>query len=380
MVILGACSPTPPLNADTPQGPTTPPQLPIDESTIRLNQIQMIGSHNSYHMAPSEQILGLLGSLSALAPGIASELGDPALLNYTQPPMTTQLQRGLRTFELDVFADNQGGRFSNPLLPEIFNLAGPRPTGMDQPGMKVLHIQDLDFMSRCPTLIGCLEEMKTWSNSNPGHLPIIINIELKDDPLPEPFDATPIEPFDQANLDRLDAEIRSVLADRLITPDDVRGDSVDLRSALTEHGWPTLAESRGRFLFFMDNANKRDLYLQDHPSLAGRVMFTSSGEGQPDGAILKVNDPGDGSTIRSLVEQGYIVRTRADDDVTKPSVTQRDTAFASGAQVIHSDFPQGQAAANGYTVTFGTSPAARCNPVNTTPTLCSAAAAALRHG
>jgi electron transfer flavoprotein alpha subunit len=41
----------------------------------------------------------------------------------------------------------------------------------------------------------------------------------------------------------------------------------------------------------MDNADKRALYLDGHPSLAGRVMFTSSGEGQPDGAIVKENDP-----------------------------------------------------------------------------------------
>ncbi|MEZ5310536.1 MAG: Ca2+-dependent phosphoinositide-specific phospholipase C [Microthrixaceae bacterium] len=68
----------------------------------------------------------------------------------------------------------------------------------------------------------------------------------------------------------------------------------------------------------MDNANKRDLYLDGHPSLSGRVLFTSSGESQPDGAILKMNDPGDGSAIRHLVEDGYIVRTRADDDVTEP--------------------------------------------------------------
>lgn len=380
ILLLGACTPSPPLNADSGNVPSAAPDLPRDDSGIRLNQIQLLGSHNSYHVAPSEQILGWLGTFAALAPGIAAELGDPALLNYTHPTITTQLERGLRTFELDVFADSSGGRFAHPLLPELLNLGGPRPTGMDQPGMKVLHIQDIDFMSRCPTLIDCLTEMRAWSDGHPGHLPVIINVELKDDPLPDPFAATAIEPFDAANMDRLDAEIRSVLGDRLLTPDDVRGDAPDLRTALADRGWPTLRQSRGRFLFFMDNANKRTEYLAGHPSLAGRVMFTSSGEGQPDGAILKVNDPGDGSLIRSLVEAGYIVRTRADDDVTHPKVSQRDSAFASGAQVIHSDFPQGQAAADGYTVSFGTSPAARCNPVNTSAELCRAAAAALRRG
>ena len=124
--------------------------------------------------------------------------------------------------------------------------------------------------------------------------------------------------FDGAQLDAVDTEITGVLGDRLITPDDVRGSAADLRTAVQTTGWPTVADSRGKFLFFMDNANKRDLYLQGHPSLQGRAMFTSSGEGQPDGAVLKVNDPGDGSRIRALVEAGYLVRTRADADVVSP--------------------------------------------------------------
>ncbi|MEI2638596.1 MAG: Ca2+-dependent phosphoinositide-specific phospholipase C [Microthrixaceae bacterium] len=76
--------------------------------------------------------------------------------------------------------------------------------------------------------------MREWSDANPKHLPIIINIELKDDELPEPFNGTQIEPFDGANLDAVDGEIRSVLGDRLITPDDVRGTHSDLRTAITD--------------------------------------------------------------------------------------------------------------------------------------------------
>ena len=177
-------------------------------------------------------------------------------------------------------------------------------------------------------------------------------------------------------FDALDAELRTAVGDRLITPDDVRGTAVDLRTAVTTTGWPTVAASRGKFLFFMDNEGKRDGYLEGHPSLEGRVMFTSSGFGQPDEAILKVNDPGDGTEIRSLVQQGFIVRTRADDDVINPSPYQRDTALASGAQLVHSDFPTGEAQfGSGYIVSFGTRVQARCNPVTTTAATCQPAAA-----
>ncbi len=165
-------------------------------------------------------------------------------------------------------------------------------------------------------MIACLDQLRDWSDANPSHLPIVINLELKEGALPAPFDLTPITPFDSTELDGVDAEIRSVLGDRLITPDDVRGDAADLRSAIESDGWPTVAETRGRFLFFLDNAGATEArYLDGHPSLAGRVLFTSAGEGRADGAVLKVNDPGDGTRIRSLVEDGYLVRTRADADV-----------------------------------------------------------------
>lgn len=139
----------------------------------------------------------------------------------------------------------------------------------------------------------------------PGHLPVVVNLELKGDGLPEPLVGTPVLPFDSDLLDSLDAVLRAELGDRLITPDDVRDGAADLNTAITSTGWPTLAESRGKVLFFMDNADLHDSYLAGHPSLEGRVMFTSSGEGEPDGAILKINGPGDGSQIADLVAQGY---------------------------------------------------------------------------
>lgn len=353
------------------------PTVPVGDDQVRLNELQFIGSHNSYKLAPHPQVLQWLMFGASAVPEVGAALGDPIQLNYEHEPLPTQLERGLRTFELDVFADPEGGAFSRPALNELLQLGLPRPTGLDEPGLKVLHVQDIDERSSCPTLIACLDQLRVWSDANPAHLPIVINLELKEGALPAPFDLTPITPFDSTELDGVDAEIRSVLGDRLITPDDVRGDATDLRSAIESDGWPTVAESRGRFLLFLDNAGATEArYLDGHPSLAGRVLFTSAGEGRPDGAVLKVNDPGDGTRIRELVEDGYLVRTRADADVVSPSVEQRDSALASGAQIVHSDFPAGRVQhPGGYVVSFGTRVAARCNPVLTTPTTCSPAAA-----
>jgi hypothetical protein len=371
-VVAVAC--TPPS-----EGPGEPePSTPVGDDAIGLHQLQYLGSHNSYKVRPSLGLLVALGLGAAAVPELVGTGLDPAQLNYGHRPLTEQLNSGIRSFELDIWADPTGGRFAAPLAAQL--LGQPYPPGMVEPGFKVLHIQEIDYLSTCPTLVDCLQEMKAWSDAHPGHLPITINLELKQSPLPAPFDVTPIQEFDAAQLDELDATVRSVLGDRLITPDEVRGTAPDLRTAVTEPGsgggWPSVADSRGRFLLFMDNAGTlAQRYLDGHPSLQGRPLFTSDGFSRPDGAVLKVNDPGDGSTIAALVEQGFLVRTRADADVVNPG-TDRAAALASGAQMVHTDFPAGEPQfGTGYTVAFPTRVQARCNPVNTTPATCTPAAA-----
>lgn len=366
MAVLGACTmPAPPVEPAAPEG----------DDLVGLNELQYLGTHNSYIVGPSLGLLNVLAIGANLFPDLAGSGLDPAQLNYGHRPLSQQLASGLRTFELDLFADPEGGRFASPLAAELLN--EPYPTGVDQPGTKVLHIQEINYLSTCPTLVACLGELRTFSDANPAHLPIIVNLEMKEDALPAPFDVTPITPFDTTQLAVVESEIASVLGDRLITPDEVRGDAADLSTAVTTTGWPSVADARGRFLFFVDNPGAvQDRYLDLHPNLQGALMFTSAGFGAPHAGVLKVNDPGDGTEIRSLVEQGYLVRTRADADVVNPSVSQRDRALTSGGQVVHSDFPKGEPKfGTGYVVEFPTRVQARCNPVLTTPETCGPAVA-----
>jgi hypothetical protein len=72
---------------------------------VRINELQFIGSHNSYHagFAPSE------------AEFMRSHSPDSfAGLNYSHPSLTRQLNDGVRQIELDIFADREGGRFARP--------------------------------------------------------------------------------------------------------------------------------------------------------------------------------------------------------------------------------------------------------------------------
>lgn len=206
-------------------------------------------------------------------------------------------------------------------------------------------------------------------------MPIAILIEVKTDPIPDPLNigfVTPL-PVGPAELDVLDAEIRSVFKDRhTIDPEEVRGRSKTLEESVLAGNWPSLARSRNKAMFALINDDSiRDDYVAGHPSLDGRVMFANSTVGQPEAAFFNIDDAiGSQEEIRSLVEAGYIVRTRADRDTVEGRTgdTRRlEAALASGAQWISTDYPVADLAFVDYSAAIPDGDPARCNPVNTGP-------------
>ncbi len=345
-----------------------PSGRPVNAATgdLRINQIQVVGSHNSYHLAASAKETEVRRSFIGA--------GDD-LMQYTHAPLPEQFQRQkVRQIELDLFRDDAGGAYAEPLLRTAAG-EGPHDPAMDQPGTKVLHVQDVDYRSNCLTLVACLEAVESWSDANPSHMPIAILLELKDSEVP--FSGFPFvvpAPWDGPAMDALDQEILDVVPrDQIITPDDVRGSHATLEEAvLAGDGWPTLEASRGKVLFLMDNGGGyRTDYLAGHPTLEDRVMFTNAEPGQDDAAFVKVNDPrGNVERIQDLVADGYVVRTRADADTREAregDTSGREAAFASGAQWVSTDYPTASYAAafgTGYVVEVPGGTVARCNPVN----------------
>lgn len=336
---------------------------PIDD--LRINQIQVVGSHNSYHDVASPAESDLRRSL----------IGDAEdLLLYDHVPLPEQFQtQKIRQIELDVFRDDAGGKYANPLIRAAAG-EGPYDPAMNEPGTKVLHVQDVDYRSNCLSLVACLQAVEGWSDANPTHMPIAIMLELKDDEVP--FDGFPFvvpDPWNAAAMNALDAEIRTVMdPSDMITPDDVRDGAATLEQAVLSTGWPTLGDSRGKVMFLMDNGGGyRTDYLAGHPTLEGRVMFTNASPGDPDAAFVKVNSSRENvAYIQGLVAAGYVVRTRADSETIEAregDTSARDAAFASGAQWVSTDYPVASYAepfGTGYVVEIPGGTVARCNPVN----------------
>lgn len=307
-------------------GPEPDPPIPFEyarDDTLRMDQLQLVATHNSYRIMPEGMTI--------------------TALQYDHPPLDVQLrEQGARGFELDIRYDAELDTFV------------------------VYHLPVIDELTHCPRLVDCLRALEKWSRKRPGHHPLFVQIEPKDG---LPADAEPL-------VSKLEQEILSVWPrSRIVTPDDVRGDSPTLAAALASDGWPTLGETRGKIVFFVDDTSSfRDGYTRGGKDLDGRLMFVDSDPGDPFGGFAVINDPIGGATsIAAALAANFIVRTRADGDNIEPlagDTTRRDAALSSGAQVVSTDYPVAKPGVNFVVELPGGAPS-RCNPV-TAPAECAA--------
>lgn len=291
---------------------------PMD-TTLRMNDVQVKATHNSYHVE---------------TPG-----NGVAEWHYTHAPFDVQLDaQGVRSFELDLHRNADDGTF------------------------EVFHIPRLDEGSRCRKFKDCLAALKTWSDANPGHAPLFVMIEPKEEAAPDA----------EEYFNAMEQEVLSVWPrDWIVAPDDVQKDASTLRAAVTGAGWPLLGDVRGTVLFFLnDAANFRDKYTRGGTSVKNRLMFPQAiDENDPLAAIFVLNNPvGDGPAITSAVTHGFIVRTITDGyDGIDPAIVS--AALATGVQILSTDHPAPADAAQvgdvALTIPDGTP--SRCNPVLAVP-------------
>ncbi|WP_336704624.1 phosphatidylinositol-specific phospholipase C1-like protein [Chryseobacterium indologenes] len=332
----------------------------LDE--LKINEIQVIGSHNSYKKAILPEVYHYLSQKDTLK--------VLPRIQYEHIPIPQQLDLGLRNLEIDVYADSQGGKYAHPKILDLVKTSEPfNPEGkMKKPGYKMIHVTDIDYQTWYYTLEDCLKDLKKWSDQHPDHDPVFITLEPKDGKANQ-FGTEP-EHYTSKLFDDLDHELKKYLGkDKIITPDDIRGSYTTLNEAALNKNWPKVKEVKGKFLFVLDNnGENRDLYAKDHPSLKGRMIFTNSTPGTPESAVLFMNEPQkDGTAIKDLVKKGYIIRTRADADTMearREDYSRFEKAKESGAQIITTDYyyPSKLFKSN-YKVSFGNNTYERKNPV-----------------
>lgn len=364
----------------------------------KINRIQVLGTHNSYARPVDPRVLAYADQLAKeryekqmaalpaeeqarLKESHPNRMTVAEGLKYDHPVFPVQLDAGLRSLEIDVYYDPAGGRFANPAAYSFFrakgitDLADYDRTGLDKPGFKVLHVSDFDVRSHYPTFRAALAELKKWSDANPGHVPIFIQLEAKESAASIFPNSAEVLKFDEKAYADLDKEIFEGLGrDKLITPDDIRGNYKTLREAALAQNWPTLEKARGKIMFMLlgrglAKDGKTQGYAFGHPNLEKRAMFLYAKPEEDFAAVLLMDNAiTRQEEIQKHVKMGYIVRSRSDIETYEAKVndkTRANAAFSSGAQVVSTDFFRpGNGYGTDYYVQIPGGGPARMNPVN----------------
>jgi len=358
IVLAAAAALSPLCDLEKPSGEPGCRREAID--ALRMNDIQTVGTHNSYKLAISPAQMALIR---------ASDPRQADGLDYAHPPLRDQLNAGARQLELDVLNDPDAGRYASPLAMKMANDQPYDLEPLKKPGLKVMHAQDIDYRSNCPLFADCLKEVRAWSKAHPDHLPLLILINLKEGGLMNVPGAVVAAPFDAKAMDLVDAEIRSVFSEgELITPDKVQGEHATLRGAVLAGAWPKLAKARGKVMFALDAPPEQvALYRGARSSLEGRVMFVNTDEASAAAGYITLNEPKlEGARIQAAVRAGLIVRTRADADTMEARAndrTRQEAAFASGAQYVSTDYMRPDGRLGAYQARLPGDAVARPNPL-----------------
>ena len=265
------------------------------KSVLTINQLQAVGTHNSYHIA---------------LPRPASPSH-----NYSHQPLSRQLiKQGIRQFEFDIYWN-------------------------EAQGFEVFHRHD-DPLTTCTRLTDCIRALRDASDAVPSHHVIFVLVQPKN-----AFAGLAADTY----LQRLDNDILSAWPrSRIVTPGEVQGDYPTLRAAVLGGAWPTIDATRGKAVFvLLDKEHVYNAYTSNRTSLAGRVMFATSPDTTDDvAAVLSIDDPIlNYLKIRKAVKQGFIVRVRADTGGTANIEYKLNTwlrfraGLGAGAHFLSTDFP-----------------------------------------
>lgn len=317
-----------------------------NNDTIAINKLQFLGSHNSYRIKNDT----LWNELNRWKHPFTKTFVTNSW-NYTHLPLDTQLTKyGIRSLELDIYYDPQGGRYYKQKgNKKIKNSVNSNIEDLNKPGLKVMHVPDYDYKTHHYLFKDALQTVKNWSDKNPNHEPLFIMVEMKDLQFMKfffPFKNTKTLSFDKSAVETIDQEIEEVFgvgSNKIIVPDSLRKNYTTLRESILKSGWPTMKESRGKIFFvLMGSKNGLKNYLKEHENLSGRKMFVFTDENNTNAAFIKIGNPKKKfSKIQNLVKQGFIVRTRTDAggrEARKENYERSEAAFESGAQIISTDF------------------------------------------
>lgn len=315
---------------------------------IQLNEIRIIASHNSYKDYPHQKVLRFLDKIK----NKLGEENDPKQMDYGHVSLKDQLSNyGVRGFELDVYHDPKGKLFRKRKINAfIFGLKQRvRNPKIKIPGFKLIHIPDVDYETNYILLKDALIEIKEWSDKNPNHIPVFINIETSSYTLRKEsfflkllgFSKT--IPFDSKVYEELDREILDVFplsTQKILTPAILRDTCKTVKQRLSNHGWPSLNSCLGKIIFVLEGDNC-GVYREELEKGKNKPMFVYGSPNDKSTAFLLRNHSMGHEEEMSELSKIYILRTRSDAgtlEARENNYNRFESCLKSQAQIISTDY------------------------------------------
>lgn len=314
--------------------------------SLPLNQLRTLASHNSYKQKPKPKLQHFMNSIK----GRLGEENDPIQLEYEHELLSVQLDSfDVRGFELDVYADPEGGKYYKRRVNGFVRGLKKRSKieELKEPGFKIIHIADIDYETNYITFKSALKELVEWSRANPDHLPLFINVEAKGNAMGDESGFLRFIGFqraikyDSCIYSLLNDELTSfVPEDQLLKPSEIKMGYNSIRERIEKAGWPTVGEMRGK-LFFILEGNNDEWYARQLNRGKDFPMFVYGSTDDKMSLFVKRNDPiGNESEILELTKD-FIVRTRSDVGTLEARSNdegRKKAAIESGAQIISTDY------------------------------------------
>ncbi len=279
---------------------------------VRFNEVAFLGTHNSYKLGTTKEYKKLYNALDVMTFGaVKSEIG-----NFTADTLTEQLQLGIRSLEIDIETVVSGSDI----------------------GFVVSHKPYIDNVSGCYDFAGALEEIKLWSDNNPGHLPITVIIEPKSG-------IVPVNGMRNFNIDyanALDSLVFSVLGETLLSPKDMMGDYASFKEMRENDGWLALKDTLGKVMILLHDCSVTDKFISQDETIKSRAMFPMlryDDRNKSYTSFILDNEPDKAleHESESLDKCNLIVRTRAD-SFPNFSEERYESVNKCSSQIISSDY------------------------------------------
>ena len=284
------------------------------EDGVKLNEIAILGTHNSYQTLATKETRFLMNIIEA----ITFEKFGLNTFDFEMDTLTEQLEMGIRNVEIDIETLDKDNKIE----------------------IKVTHNSIVDNASSAYDFTKAMEEIKLWSDNNPDHIPVIIIVEPKSFVI----EVNGMKKFSLDYAKEVDKILENTLGDSLLTPKDMLRDYASFKEMRENDDWLTLKEAQGKILVLLHDCDVTESYIALDESIKTQKMFPMlryDDRNESYTSFILENDVwnADSRKAESIDECKLIVRTRAD-KYPDYSDERYEVTENCGSQIITTDFPE----------------------------------------